>query len=146
MLIIIIDVLEPDVVKVIAMVLNVYRDHALFWSDVQTGTLYGMNENGTGLFQVLNANVVVPGMWWHCNIQQSCWYTKLNKIPTILVLRKFIIVDGMAWDWINKKMYWTDAGKKTLEVYDPLQLRRRILFRTGNTSNPRAIVLDPTTK
>ena len=55
-------------------------------------------------------------------------------------------VDGIAWDWINKKLYWTDARHKTVEVLDPVRGHRKLLFRTGSTSNPRVIVLDPTTK
>lgn len=40
---------------------NICRDHALFWSDVQSGAIYGVLENGTGLLEVVNANVYVPG-------------------------------------------------------------------------------------
>ena len=54
--------------------------------------------------------------------------------------------DGIAWDWVNKKLYWTDDGDKDLEVYDPFTRCRKVLFQFEPTSHPRAIVLDPDTR
>ena len=56
------------------------------------------------------------------------------------------LLDGIAWDWVNKKLYWTDAGDKDLEVYDPSTGCRRVLVKTGENSKPRAIVVDPNTR
>ena len=53
------------------------------------------------------------------------------------------ILDGIAWDWINKKLYWTDATEKDIEVLDPSSGHRKVLAHTGATSIPRAIVVDP---
>ena len=55
-----------------------------------------------------------------------------------------LIIVGIAWDWINEKLYWTDACKNTIEVYDPASGYRRILFYS-ETSDNRDIVVDPTT-
>jgi len=55
--------------------------------------------------------------------------------------------DGLAWDWVNKKLYWTDAADKDIEVIDPISSgHRKLLISTGNTSIPRAIVVDPQNK
>ena len=51
-------------------------------------------------------------------------------------------IDGIAWDWINEKLYWTDFCKDTIEVYDPASGYRRVLLYTG-TSNNKDIVVDP---
>ncbi len=59
--------------------------------------------------------------------------------PSLLVL-----TDGMAWDWINQKLYWTDYCNDDIEVYDPESRVRRVLFDV-NLSEPHAIVVDPTT-
>jgi hypothetical protein len=55
-------------------------------------------------------------------------------------------LDGIAWDWVSKKLYWTDYGDKDLEVYDPSSGHRKVLFQFGDMSRPRAIVLDPDTR
>ena len=52
--------------------------------------------------------------------------------------------EGLAWDWINQKIYWTDRCDDDIEVYDPITTYRRVLFDTG-LINPYAIVVDPTT-
>ena len=50
--------------------------------------------------------------------------------------------DDLAWDWVNQKLYWTDACNDRIEVYDPLNGYRRALIYTG-LSAPRGIVADP---
>ncbi len=52
-------------------------------------------------------------------------------------------VDGLAWDWVNKKLYWTDAAEQDIEVLDPQTGYRKVLINTGAGSMPRAIVVDP---
>lgn len=53
-------------------------------------------------------------------------------------------IGGLAWDWVNQKLYWTDYCDDDIEVYDPVSRARRVLFDTGLTE-PYAIVVDPTT-
>lgn len=52
-------------------------------------------------------------------------------------------LEGLAWDWINEKLYWTDYCQDEIEVYDPVTSRRRVLIITG--TSPYAIVVDPGT-
>ena len=56
--------------------------------------------------------------------------------------------DGVAWDWVNYKLYWTDAEEKDIEVLDPVRSGsyRKVFLQTGPTSIPRALVLDPSTR
>ena len=54
--------------------------------------------------------------------------------------------DGLAWDWVNKKLYWTDAEDNDIEVIDIVTNHRKLLISTGSTTTPRAIVLDPQNK
>ena len=56
-----------------------------------------------------------------------------------------ISIDGISWDWINEKLYWTDTCNDVIEVYDPATGYRRVLLYTGTNSNNRDIVVDPTT-
>ena len=57
-----------------------------------------------------------------------------------------LIVDGLSVDWVNRKLYWTDATLQHIEVYDTTTGNRRVLIRTQNTTIPRAIVVDPSTR
>ena len=50
--------------------------------------------------------------------------------------------DGLAWDWVNEKLYWTDNCDDDIEVYDPATGYRRVLIETG-LSIPTNIVVDP---
>ena len=50
--------------------------------------------------------------------------------------------DGLAWDWINNKLYWTDAEDNDIEVYDIYKGLRKKLIQSGPNANPRDIVLD----
>ena len=54
-------------------------------------------------------------------------------------------IGGVAWDWINHKLYWIDQGYyKTIKVTDPdTKYQRSLLFETGNIYT---IVVDPTTR
>lgn len=51
--------------------------------------------------------------------------------------------DDVAWDWINKKLYWTDLGTRNIQVYDPATGFRKTLLYTGSSNNPSGLVLDP---
>ena len=56
------------------------------------------------------------------------------------------LTDGLAWDWVNEKLYWTDNCADDLEVFDPATGDRKVLINTGSNSAPRDIVLDPSTR
>ena len=56
------------------------------------------------------------------------------------------MLDGLAWDWVNAKLYWTDYCADEIEVYDLETRDRKVIVRTGTNSNPRGIVLDPSTR
>ncbi len=51
--------------------------------------------------------------------------------------------DGLAVDWVNNKIYFTDAGLNIVGVFDPIGFHYRVLVRSDSTAEPRAIVLDP---
>lgn len=51
--------------------------------------------------------------------------------------------DGIAFNWLNNQLYYTDATLDIVGVVDPVRLTNTILIRTGLNTNPRAIVLDP---
>ena len=50
--------------------------------------------------------------------------------------------DGLAVDWIGKKIYWTDAETNRIEVSELNGTSRKVLM-WGNLDQPRAIAVDP---
>lgn len=50
--------------------------------------------------------------------------------------------DGLAVDWVAKNLYWTDAGRKTIEVARLTGLSRKVLISEG-LEEPRAIAVFP---
>ena len=52
------------------------------------------------------------------------------------------VVEGIAVDWINKKLYWTDTGNDRIEVADLNGGNRLILIQSG-LLEPRAISVHP---
>ena len=58
-------------------------------------------------------------------------------------LYTFPLTDGIAVDWVNEKLYWTEATVGEVLVMDIAQ-RQRIDCYDGSTT--RAIAVDPTTR
>ena len=57
-----------------------------------------------------------------------------------------LISGGVAWDWVNEKLYWTDSTYKNIEVYEPSSSYRKAIVTSLNTSNPMDIAVDPGTR
>lgn len=54
--------------------------------------------------------------------------------------------ESLAWDWATEKLYWCDPCADDIEVFDPNTGYRKILVNTGPDTDPRDIVVDPTTR
>ena len=65
-----------------------------------------------------------------------------NPMVEVLVNIKLNTPDGIAVDWINEKLYWTDTGIDMIEVADFDGTNRLVLVKTG-LEEPRAIVVHP---
>jgi len=50
---------------------------------------------------------------------------------------------GMAVDWINDKLYWTDQALHRIEEYDLKTSQRRVVLTTGSESTPTGIAVYP---
>ena len=49
-------------------------------------------------------------------------------------------------DWVNNKVYFTDGELDIVGVFDPVHFHYTILIRTGEFTEPRAIVIDPSNR
>ena len=58
----------------------------------------------------------------------------------------FLLTDGIAVDWVNEKLYWTEATVGEVLVMDITQRQRIKLIDSYDGSTTRAIAVDPTTR
>ena len=96
--------------------------------------------NGSNLRALINTDITEPGIVSHA---------KSVSHGAVLMSSETLYpfyIDGLAWDWVNHKLYWTDAGNKDIEVYDVVNQYRKKLIQKGTNALPRAIVLDPANK
>ena len=56
------------------------------------------------------------------------------------------LTDGLAVDWVNEKLYWTEATVSEVLVMDIKQQQKKTLIVNHNGSTTRAIAVDPTTR
>lgn len=71
----------------------------------------------------------------------SCKYDGTDRKP--FITKDIISPEGVAVDWISRRLYWTDSAKDTIEVasLDNPDLRATIVFKY--LVNPRGIAVDP---
>lgn len=65
-----------------------------------------------------------------------------NSKVDVLVKINLDTPDGIAVDWINKMLYWTDTGTDMIEVSD-FNGTNRLKLVTSGLEEPRAIVVHP---
>lgn len=51
--------------------------------------------------------------------------------------------EGLAIDWISRRIYWTDSGKDTIEVASLEDPTKRAVLVNKGLINPRGIAVDP---
>ncbi|XP_042302506.1 low-density lipoprotein receptor-related protein 5 isoform X1 [Sceloporus undulatus] len=89
-----------------------YSQGVIYWTDVSEEAIKQTYFNHTGN---LVQNVIVSGL---------------------------VSPDGLACDWIGKKLYWTDSETNRIEVANLNGTSRKVLF-WQDLDQPRAIALDP---
>ena len=57
-------------------------------------------------------------IFWTDVIEEEIRRAKMEENPTVEVVANISVdtPDGIAVDWINKKLYWTDTGNDMIEV------------------------------
>ena len=83
-------------------------------------------------------------IFWTDVINETINRAKMGENPKVNFLVKIDLdtPDGIAVDWVNKKLYWTDTGTDMIEVSDFNGTCRLELITTG-LEEPRAIVVHP---
>ncbi len=83
-------------------------------------------------------------IYWSDALSDTIQRVPVKNSPHIEVVIKDNLdqPDDIAVDWINKKLYWTDAGTKRIEVADLDGGNRLVLVQLGLVQ-PRAIAVHP---
>lgn len=77
---------------------------------------------------------------FHCN-------TYLNEFKFFAQsISDIVSPEGIAIDWISRRIYWTDSSKDTIEVASLDDAKSRAVIVQGNLVNPRGIAVDPQQK
>ena len=111
----------------------------MYWTDDRYNRIWMANLNGSDATTVITSDLSCPG--WTSYIESYLLHSAV-VIPCAIL---FKTIGGIAWDWVNEKLYWTDFCKKVIEVYDPNSGYRRVLLNTGSNSYNKDIAVDPTT-
>ncbi|XP_059825945.1 prolow-density lipoprotein receptor-related protein 1-like [Hypanus sabinus] len=93
----------------------------------------------------LDADVAEGRLFWADMGQRAIFSTSLNEkdgAAGTSIINGLQIPGGIAVDWINKLLYWTDRGMKTLSVANFDGTKGKILFDT-DLREPDSVVVDP---
>ncbi|XP_071511904.1 low-density lipoprotein receptor-like [Diadema antillarum] len=63
--------------------------------------------------------------------------------PRLVTSNVRMDVEGLAVDWVNDLLYWTDIGLHEISVCNYEGSKKTTLFKTDLMDNPRAISVDP---
>jgi hypothetical protein len=85
-------------------------------------------------------------MFWSDDNSNTIYRARLDGSQSTLLINSGISCPlGLAWDWVNEKLYWTDYCGNYIAFYDPASGDRKNLINTGSSTDPRDIVVDPGT-
>ncbi|XP_054165416.1 low-density lipoprotein receptor-related protein 6-like [Oppia nitens] len=91
-----------------------FKDSIIFWADIGLEMIKGIKINGS-----------------------------LSQDKAFTIIQSGIVSpDGLACDWLTKKLYWTDSETNRIEVSDFDGVNRKVLF-WKDLDQPRAIALSP---
>ena len=105
-----------DVDNVVATASNM-QDDIIYWSDMTTKKIMSLKR------QTSDKTVGPQG-------------------PQVLLGSGIDLVEGLAYDWVGKNIYWLDSRLNTIEVAKANGTHRMILVNQ-NISQPRGLTLDP---
>ncbi|XP_028397022.1 low-density lipoprotein receptor-related protein 8-like [Dendronephthya gigantea] len=82
-------------------------------------------------------------VYWSDILDEKIERTRLSGDGTVeTVVDKLVHSNGLAIDWVGRKLYWTDETSKSIEVSE-LDGRNRLTLFEENLEAPRGVGLDP---
>ncbi|XP_019340746.1 low-density lipoprotein receptor-related protein 5 isoform X3 [Alligator mississippiensis] len=84
-------------------------------------------------------------VFWTDVSEEAIKQTYINQTGNVVqnvIISGLVSPDGLACDWIGRKLYWTDSETNRIEVANLNGTSRKVLF-WQDLDQPRAIALDP---
>ncbi|CAD5112199.1 DgyrCDS1434 [Dimorphilus gyrociliatus] len=111
----------------------------------QPKTIVNQSRHALALAVDINQNRVFysdmnMGSIWRVDLKED---DLSPRSRTQIQVEKLKLVEGLAYDWVSENLYWTDNGRKVIEVMEANNpTNRRELF-TENLMEPRGLAIDP---
>uniref|UniRef100_A0A673GG94 Low-density lipoprotein receptor-related protein 8-like n=1 Tax=Sinocyclocheilus rhinocerous TaxID=307959 RepID=A0A673GG94_9TELE len=95
----------------------------------------------------IDIDVIANRMYWCDRFQHKIYSAYIHEASdpsrhVTLIDSDLHSPEGLALDWVQHNLYWTDSGDRTISVASADGSRRRMLIST-DLSEPRAIAVDP---
>ena len=111
----------------------------MYWTDVGNKSIYRAFINGTGVTELVTTGLGVPS-------ELTLSFQRMFSLLQYISDQLCTYAGGLAWDWVNQKLYWTDGFNHAIEVFDPHTEQRTVLISTERCSIPRGLEVDPVTR
>lgn len=103
----------------------------VYWSDISNKQIVSVKYDGTDRQIFINEGNLNGNLFDDC----------LLRIP--FFLPDIISPEGIAIDWISRRIYWTDSSKDTIEVANLDDPKQRTIIVRKHLVNPRGLAIDP---
>ncbi|XP_056143656.1 low density lipoprotein receptor a [Lampris incognitus] len=95
----------------------------------------------------LDMNIATKELYWSDISQKKIYRAPMDTAAdstqhNVVIDSDIDAPEGIAFDWIHEKLYWTDSVRSTISVVTADGSRRKTVFSHG-LAKPRAIVVDP---
>ena len=89
---------------------------------------------------------VIIQIFWYESKEKGIFRASFNSNETEKIVSDVDYTDGIAYDWINHNVYWTDASNDHIMMAGGDGSNPIVIVNTavnGTVEEPRAIVIDP---
>lgn len=77
-------------------------------------------------------------------IQKNCYLITFCSFDFHkLSVLELLSPEGVAVDWVSRRIYWTDSKKDTIEASSIENSENRVIIISDDLINPRGIAVDP---
>lgn len=128
------------------------RTHLLVFStgrDIRTIKTDGTNESillgGEKKIVGIDIDYEQNHIYWTDLFNHGLYRANISNPMTSkeMIVKDLMISDGLAVDWIGRKIYWTDSSLKMIGVAELDGRHKSTLIKLLVDARPRAIVCDP---